>query len=158
MVKNNKLESVYFFSFILKNAPSRNNAEFKQKVEPELRSIIGKRRYVKAEDFYRVVQSLNMDIDDLCKKIFKDNSFNLLYQVVESESKLNELVFLLTKDINEISLAAQIESSRFTRLLNNEFKHLYPNEVNSLALSLRLKPSQLFHYFYGDSGRPRISF
>jgi len=157
-LKNNKLENIVFLNYVLENAPGRKKSGFIKRTKPKLKVIIGDRDHVTAESFYHVINLLNMDIDKLCNLFFKDQKYKLLYKEGGSDNKLNQLVFILTKTKKEIYTAVNIESTRFTRLSREEFKELYPNEVNNLAKSLNLKPSLLFNYFYGGSTRPTILF
>ncbi|MBC9795120.1 hypothetical protein [Sinomicrobium weinanense] len=155
-MKNNKLQTDYFLEFVLKIISKEYSGKSKRELETVVRDILGMRNLVLAESFYGVLQLLNMNIDVLCDKLFKDHKFTRLHLVSESGNKLKDFLSPFVQGTKDVASAANIENTRLSRLLKGEFMHLYPNEVYGLSKSLGLKPSQLFYYLYGDGERPVV--
>ena len=122
----------------------------------ELSQLIGDRQYVLGRVFYSVSKSLDIDIDLLCTKVFKDYKWLPLFNNVEFQTKIQTFIYPYVNSANNISVAAGIEKTRFSRLQKGELKELYADEVYGLARAFDLKPSQLFEYFYGDGERPVV--
>lgn len=155
-MKNNKLRTDYFLKFALEIVLKEYTGESKLEYEVLVKDILGTRKFVLAESFYKVLQLLNVNIDVSCDKLFQNHTFTLLDLRPESNNKLKDFLSPLVQDTKDVASAAKINNSRLSRLLSGEFKHLYPNEVYGLAKSLGLKPSQLFYYFYGNGKRPIV--
>lgn len=155
-LKHNKLQTDYFLGLALKVISKEYSGKSKPELEILVRDILGKRNLVLAESFYGVLQLLNMNIDVTCDKVFKEHKFTRLHLVSESGNKLKDFLSPFVQGTKDVASAANIENTRLSRLLKGEFMHLYPTEVYGLAKSLGLKPSQLFHYFYGDGERPVV--
>jgi hypothetical protein len=147
---------VYFLEFALKIISKENSGKSKRALETQVEKIIGTRKVVLAHSFYTVSVLLNVDIDSLCDELFNNIKPTKLYPISESENKLSDFLSPFVQDIKVISSAVAIKNSRLSRLLSGEFKHLYPNEVYSMAIFFGLKPNQLFCYFYGEGERPIV--
>ena len=142
--------------FVLKIISKEYTRKFKLEREDLVKGILGKRKLVLAESFYKVLHLLNVNIDASCDKLFGDHKYTPIDLKSESNNKLKDFLSPFVQDTKDVASASNIENSRLSRLLSGEFKHLYPNEVYGLAKSLGLKPSQLFHYLYGDGERPVV--
>ncbi|MCL6220664.1 hypothetical protein [Zunongwangia pacifica] len=155
-MNNNILSTDFFLKFIFKLISKEYSGKSKKKLENVIEDIVGTRNLVLAESFYNVTQLLNINIDVVCDKLFKDYKFKRLHLISESDNKLKNFLSPFVKGSKDIALAANIENTRFSRLLKGEFVHLYPSEVYGISKSLDIKPSQLFNYLYGDGERPKI--
>jgi len=124
----------------------------------ELSQLVGDRQYVLGKTFYSVSKFLNIDIDQLCIKVFKDYKWRPLSNVGEFQTKIQAFIYPYVNSSNTISAAAGIEKTRFSRLQKGELKELYADEIYGLAKAFGLKPSQLFDYFYGDGERPVVFY
>ena len=105
------------------------------------------RQYVLGKVFYSVSKFLNIDIDHLCIKVFKDYKWLPLFNDGEFQTKIQAFIYPYVNSSNTISAAAGIEKTRFSRLQKGELEELYADEVYGLAKAFSLKPSQLFDYF-----------
>jgi hypothetical protein len=153
---DNKLETEFFSTFILKSISKRFSGKEKRDFELRVKELLGTRKNILARNFYDVITLLGLDIDLICEKLFKKHKFKLIRHVGDSSNKLRFFLSIFLQDVTQIALATGIENSRITRLLSGEFKNLYPDEVYGLAKAFDLKPSQLFEYFYGDGERPVV--
>jgi len=153
---DNKLKSKYFLECVLAIRSKELTESSKQEIESQIKDLLGTRKFILAESFYNVLISLNIDIDDFCDNIFGKLKITTLYPLPESDNKLNDFISPFVQDTKEIASAIVVDNSRLSRLLSGEFKHLYPNEVYSIAIFFGLRPQQLFQYLYGGGMRPIV--
>lgn len=153
---NSRLETEKFLKFILKISSKSLVGKEKRNLESDLKNRLGTRKHVHASTFFDTINLLNLDIDSLCEKLFNDDYFKEIDFSMQSGNKLKDFLSIYTRDVTSVAHSAGIENSRLNRLLSGEFKHLYPDEVYGLAKAFRVKPSQLFEYFYGDGERPVV--
>lgn len=106
--------------------------------------------------FYLIINKIEEDIDKVCDILFHDYVWELLDDVKENETKLAKFIYHYTRSDEQIAKAAGIQPSQFNRVKNKKDKDFYAHEVFGLAKTCGLKPSQLFHYFYGDGERPVV--
>lgn len=155
-LKINELDTDLFFGFVQEIISKESTGKSKQELESQIKDILGSRKTVLAESFYGVSIILNVDIDILCDNLFKNHDVDILYPIVESDNKLH--VFLEPFIIGSTKIASTMGAgnSRLSRLLDGQFKQLYPFEVYSMAKAFKLRPRQLFDYLYGNGKRPRV--
>lgn len=105
--------------------------------------------------FYKILTSLNADLDKACEELFSDFLLNELFQLKPDSSKL--AIFISGITLTEENLAKSIRASKthFSNAKNNK-EDLFAFEVFALAKLCKIKPSQLFNYLYGDGERPIV--
>lgn len=153
---NNKLKSEYFLECVLAIKSKEFTENSMREIESQIKDLLGTRKFILAESFYNVLLILNIDIDDFCDNIFGNLKITALYPLPESDNKLNDFLSPFVQDTKEIASAIGVDNSRLSRLLSGEFKHLYPNEVYSIAKFFGIRTLQLFQYLYGGGMRPII--
>lgn len=155
-MNNKELETSVFLDYILKIVSKSYSGKSKREVETRIKKILGSRKHILATSFYNISQLLAIDIDALSEKFFKNRKFTVLDLAPTSDNRLKDFLSPHIRDVKEVSIAANIENTRLSRLLSGEFTHLYPSEVYGLAKAFILEPSQLFNYFYGNGPRPVV--
>lgn len=155
-MKNKELYTDSLLSFVLKIASKDYSSKSRRELETQVRKMLGSRKLVLAVSFYNVSTLLDLDIDAFSERFFGNYKFKKLDLTPTSDNRLKDFLTPYTRDVKEISTAANIENTRLSRLLSGEFAHLYPSEVYGLAKAFGLNPSQLFDFFYGKGPRPVV--
>lgn len=155
-LNNNELNTITFLDFALKIVSKNYTGKSKRDVETQIKKTLGTRKLILATSFYSVLKLLDLDVDLLSEKFFKNHKFSPLDLTPESDNRLKDFLSPYILDVKTVSNAANIENTRLSRLLSGEFTHLYPNEVYGLSKAFGLNSSQLFEYFYGNGSRPVV--
>lgn len=128
-------------------------SELKEEIESVLETEPLK---LSGKSFHKVVLILKEDIDEVCKQFFKGYPAVKLASLKGHSNKMQSLFGPIINSKSQLGSAARIKDFRLTEIFNNGSEAMYAYEVYGLAIAAGLKPSQLFHYFYGDGERPVV--
>ncbi|SFT15823.1 helix-turn-helix domain-containing protein [Sphingobacterium wenxiniae] len=107
---------------------------------------------VYADEFYRIIKCTPLDFDKSCEEIFKGDVITTFEN--KWRSKLGTFLFEYIRPQNYLSETTGIDSVRLNKLLKETNKRPYAVELYLIAKVLKIKPSDLFKYFYGDGDKP----
>src|SRR5690606_30861220 len=153
---NKALTSELLLREIIKILKKEFKGKLFDKQYEEIKAIVGDRQLVLGQTFYNACIHNNVDIDGLSDRVFRSYKWSPILAKQEFQTKLQAFIYPFVNSANDICEASGIEKSRFSRLQKGELKDLYAHEVYGLAKSCGIKPSQLFHFFYGDGERPIV--